>query len=155
MGTYPGENLHTTYREGIYVGYRAFDKNNVEPLFPFGHGLSYTTFEYKGLKVSPASVSLRLRNTGSRAGAEVVQLYIHDPHSRADRPPKELKSFRRVTLEAGQEQTVQFTIDRQSLGYYDAARHDWVVEPGRFEALVGASSRDIRLRGAFNLEAAK
>jgi beta-glucosidase len=155
MRNYPGENLHVTYAEGIYVGYRAFDKNNVEPLFPFGHGLSYTAFEYKDLKASPTSVTLTLRNTGPRAGAEVVQLYIHDSHSHADRPPKELKGFRRVALDPGQQQTVNFTLDRQSLAYYDPARHDWITEPGRFEVLVGASSRDIRLRGTFDLEAGK
>jgi beta-glucosidase len=155
MRNYPGENLHVNYAEGIYVGYRAFDKNNLEPLFPFGHGLSYTTFEYKDLKLSPTSVALTVRNTGPRAGAEVVQLYIHDPHSHADRPPKELKGFRRVALEPGKQQTLNFTLDRQSLAYYDPARHDWVTEPGRFEVLVGASSRDIRLRGTFDLEAGK
>ena len=155
MHHYPGENLHVNYAEGIYVGYRGFDKDNIEPLFPFGHGLSYTTFEYKDLKVGPTSVSLSVRNTGSRGGAEVVQLYIHDPHSHVDRPPKELKGFRRVLLEPGKSQTVNFTLDRQSFAYYDSTKHDWVVEPGRFEVLVGASSRDIRLRGTVDLEGSK
>ena len=162
MRNYPGENLHVTYAEGIYVGYRGFDKNNIEPLFPFGHGLSYTTFEYTGLQLrrstddrSLSSVSFTLRNTGRRAGAEVAQLYIHDPHSHADRPPKELKGFRRVVLNPGQSQTVTFPLDRQALAYYDPARHDWVTEPGRFEVLVASSSRLIRLRGTFDLEAGK
>jgi beta-glucosidase len=158
-GHYPGENLHVTYGEGIYVGYRGFDKSKVEPLFPFGFGLSYTTFEYSGLEVSPTTVkkggtvnvSLRVRNSGGRAGAEVVQLYLKDVEASLDRPEKELKGFRRVRLQPGQTETVTFTLDSSALSYFDPRHDGWVAEPGAFEALVGASSRDIRLRGTFTL----
>ena len=156
---YPGENLHVEYAEGIYVGYRGFDKHNVEPLFPFGYGLSYTTFAYSGLEISPGkiaagnivSVSVKVRNTGARAGAEVVQLYVQPPASRVDRPLKELKGFGRVMLQPDETQTVAFTLDRSAMSYYDSARHDWVAQPGLFTVLVGASSRDIRATGQFEL----
>jgi beta-glucosidase len=158
-GHYPGENLHVEYAEGIYVGYRGFEKRNVEPLFPFGHGLSYTSFEYSDLKITPArvatgkqvEVSLRVRNTGTRTGAEVVQLYLRDVQSSVDRPVKELKGFRRVVLLPGQAQTVTFALGQDALSYYSPAKRDWVAEPGTFEVLVGASSRDIRLKGSFDL----
>src|ERR1700690_3705233 len=150
-GHYPGENGTVDYAEGIYVGYRHFDKHNVEPLFPFGHGLSYTTFAYSDLKVSPREVSLAVRNSGSREGAEVVQLYIGDSHSSVDRPVKELKGFRRVVLKPGETKTVTFGLDKSALSYYSTAKHEWVAEPGTFEVLVGASSRDIRLKGKFEL----
>jgi len=148
-GHYPGENLHVEYAEGIYVGYRGFDRHNVEPLFPFGYGLSYTTFEYSGLKIAFPSVSVSVRNSGTRAGAEVVQLYLQPPPSRVDRPVKELKGFSRVMLQPGETKTVSFTLDKAALSYYDAAAHDWVAQPGRFTVLVGASSRDIRATGEF------
>jgi len=157
-GHYPGENLQVEYAEGIYVGYRYFDKRNVEPLFPFGYGLSYTKFSYSDLKVSPSKktnesmeVSVRVRNTGSRAGAEVLQLYVHDGHSSVDRPIKELKGFHRVNLAPKETQTIRFTLDRSAFAYYSTAKKDWVVEPGQFEVLVGASSRDIRLKGPVNI----
>jgi beta-glucosidase len=158
-GHYPGENLHVDYAEGIYVGYRWFDKHDVEPLFPFGHGLSYTTFDYGQLKISPGriavgkavGVSVSVRNSGTRAGAEVAQLYLQQPPSRVDRPVKELKGFRRVMLQPGETQTVSFTLDKAAMSFYDSAVHDWVAEPGRFTVLVGASSRDIRAKGEFEL----
>ncbi len=150
-GHYPGENGVVEYAEGIYVGYRHFDKHNIEPLFPFGHGLSYTTFSYSDLKVSPHEVSLAVRNTGAREGAEVVQLYVKDTHSSVDRPVKELKGFRRVVLKPGETKTVTFGLDKGALSYYSTDKKDWVVEPGTFEVLVGASSRDIRLSGKFEL----
>jgi beta-glucosidase len=148
-GHYPGENLHVDYAEGIYVGYRGFDKHNVEPLFAFGHGLSYTTFDYSELKIAFPTVSVSVRNSGTRAGAEVVQLYLQPPPSPVDRPLKELKGFGRVTLQPGESKTVSFTLDNAAMSYYDAAAHDWVAEPGRFTVLVGASSRDIRAKGEF------
>jgi len=157
-GHYPGENLQVEYAEGIYVGYRYFDKRHVEPLFPFGYGLSYTKFAYGDLRVSsskkasqPVEVSLNVRNAGSRAGAEVVELYVHDGHSSVDRPMKELKEFRRVNLSPNETQTVRFALDPSAFAYYSTVRKDWVVEPGQFEILVGASSRDIRLKGAVNI----
>ncbi len=158
-GSYPGENLHVEYREGLFVGYRGFDKRKVEPLFPFGFGLSYTQFDYSGLKVSSprvksggsVQVSAQVRNSGSRAGAEVVQLYVHDVRSSLERPEKELKGFRRVNLQPGETQTVTFTLDKSAMAFFDPAREGWVAEGGAFEVLVGASSRDIRLKGAFEL----
>jgi beta-glucosidase len=158
-GHYPGENLRVAYDEGIYVGYRGFDHRNVAPLFPFGHGLSYTRFDYSGLKITPAKVAAgnqvqvtaRVRNSGSRAGAEVVELYVRDVKSSEDRPVKELKGFRRVTLNPGEAQDVSFTLDKSALSFYSAAKDDWVAEPGAFQVWIGASSRDIRLKGTFEL----
>ena len=158
-GHYPGDNLHVTYSEGIYVGYRGFDKRKIEPLFPFGFGLSYTTFEYSGLKVSTPSVkkggtlevSLQVKNSGARAADEVVQLYLRDVKSSLDRPEKELKGFRRVALRPGQTTTVSFTIDEAALSFFDPTKKSWIAEAGDFEVLIGASSRDIRLRGNFAL----
>jgi beta-glucosidase len=158
-GHYPGVNLHVTYAEGIYVGYRGFDKRGTEPLFPFGYGLSYTRFGYSDLKITPArpvagqpvKVTMRLGNSGSRAGAEVVQLYVHDVKSTVDRPVKELKGFRRVMLNPGETQDVSFELDKAALSFYSVAKDDWVAEPGAFEVWIGASSRDIRLKGTFEL----
>jgi beta-glucosidase len=159
-GHYPGENLQVEYAEGIYVGYRYFDKHKVEPLFPFGYGLSYTKFDYSDLKVSPdhvapgkpVEVSLRVHNGGSRSGAEVVELYVHDGHSSVDRPTQELKGFRRVDLAPGETKDIHFTLDRGAMAFYSTAKKDWVAEPGQFDVLVGSSSRDIKLKGSFNLQ---
>jgi beta-glucosidase len=153
-GRYPGENGKVGYDEGLYVGYRHFDKHNIEPQFPFGHGLSYTMFAYSDLKVSPgepAQVSFNLRNSGTREGAEVVQLYVRDVQSSVERPVKELKAFRRVVLKPGETQTVSFALDKSALAFYEVTGKDWVAEPGTFEVLVGASSRDIRLKATFEL----
>jgi len=152
FGHYPGENLHVNFAEGIYVGYRYFDTKKIDPLFPFGFGLSYTTFAYSGLTVSPvqgttpAEVSLKVKNTGSRAGAEVVQLYLHDGHSKIDRPEHELKGFRRVELKAGEERLVKFSLATSDFAYWSPEKKDWVAEPGTFEVQVGSSSRDIKLK---------
>ena len=159
-GHYPGENLQVDYAEGIYVGYRYFDKHKIEPLFPFGYGLSYTKFDYRDLKISPdhvspakpVEVSLRVHNGGSRSGAEIVELYVHDGHSSVDRPTEELKGFRRVDLAPGETKDVQFTLDRSAMVFYSTAKKDWVAEPGQFDVMVGSSSRDIKLKGSFNLE---
>jgi beta-glucosidase len=158
-GNYPGENLHVAYAEGIYVGYRGFDKRDVEPLFPFGHGLSYTKFDYSGLKISPGKVAagkqvevtIEVRNSGSRAGAEIVQLYVHDVKSSVDRPLKELKGFQRVLLNPGEARNVSFTLDKSAMSFFSTAKDDWVAEPGAFEVWIGASSHDIRLKGTFEL----
>ncbi len=158
-GHYPGENLQVEYAEGIYVGYRYFDKKKIEPLFPFGFGLSYTKFDYSDLKVSPGEtpsdkpveVSLEVRNSGSRSGAEVVELYVHDGHSSVDRPVQELKGFQRVNLRPGETKTVHFTLDRSAMAYYSPVKKAWVAEPGQFDVLVGSSSRDIRVKGSFTL----
>jgi len=157
-GHYPGENLQVDYAEGIYVGYRYFDKQKIEPLFPFGFGLSYTKFDYSDLKISPnqtsgapVEVSLSVRNSGSRSGAEVVELYVHDGHSSVDRPVQELKGFQRIALAAGESKDVHFKLDRTAIAFYSTAKKDWVTEPGQFDVLVGSSSRDIRVKGSFSL----
>jgi beta-glucosidase len=159
FGNYPGLNLTVDYAEGIYVGYRHSDKKNIEPLFPFGHGLSYTTFAYSDLKVSPAKaapgqpveVSLSVRNTGSVAGAEVVQIYLRDVQFSVDRPVKELKAFQRTMLKPGETQVVTLTLDQSAMSFYDETKKEWVAEPGLFEVQAGASSRDIRLKAEFEL----
>lgn len=159
-GNYPGKNLQVKYAEGIYVGYRYFDKHGIAPQFPFGYGLSYTNFGYSDLKIKPAAgsdqaqtfeVRLKVRNEGKRAGAEVVELYVHDGHSSVDRPVKELKGFRRVELAPGQSGDVTFTLDRGALSYYSTEKKAWVAEPGKFEVLVGVSAADIRVKGALEL----
>ena len=160
---YPGENLHVNYAEGIYIGYRYYDTKNVEPQFPFGYGLSYTMFEYSDLKVASiyplgvnmppnVAVSLKVKNAGPRAGAEVVELYIHDGHSRIDRPAHELKGFSRVELRPGESKSVEFTLDRSAFQYWDPQTKQWTLDPGTFEVQVGASSRDIRLKAPIQLD---
>jgi beta-glucosidase len=145
--------------EGIYVGYRYFDKHNIEPLFAFGYGLSYSTFVYSDLKIFPATprygqlvqLALKVKNIGPRAGAEVVEVYVHDVKSSIDRPVRELKAFQRVALKAGETREVTFELDRRAMSFYDPLVKSWEVEPGVFDVLVGASSRDIRLSGTFEL----
>ncbi len=159
---YPGENGHVRYGEGIFVGYRYYDKKEIEPLFPFGHGLSYTTFAYSNLKLSAATlteaqtltVSVDVTNTGAVAGKEVVQVYVRDLQSKVARPEKELKAFRKVSLNPGETQTVTFTLDREAFWYFDTAQNGWLVEPGVFEILVGSSSRDVRLKAAVEIQPA-
>lgn len=150
--TYPGKDGVTEYSEGIFVGYRHFDMKNMEVQFAFGHGLSYTTFSYENLKVDAKktggknriNVSFEVKNTGSREGAEVAQVYVHDMKSSVPRPPKELKAFKKANLKPGESQTVTVSLDDNALAFYDAAQHAWVVEPGTFEVMVGSSSRLIR-----------
>jgi beta-glucosidase len=152
---YPGENGKVYYGEGLFVGYRYYDKKQLAPRFPFGHGLSYTTFTYANLQLNGSqfgpgdeiAVSLDVTNTGQRAGQEVVQVYVRDEESRLVRPPQELKAFAKVALEPGETKSVTLTLTRQSLAYYDPAAGGWVTEPGDFTLLVGSSSRDIRLTG--------
>jgi beta-glucosidase len=147
------------YGEGIFVGYRYFDKVELDPLFAFGYGLSYTTFEYSGLKLprtgragQPMEVTLTVRNTGKVAGKEVVQLYVSDSDSSLPRPPKELKGFAKVDLKPGESKEVTFPLDQRSMAFYDPHKKQWLVEPGEFQVLVGSSSRDIRLKGKFTLK---
>jgi beta-glucosidase len=157
---YPGENGKVRYGEGIFVGYRYYDKKKVEPLFPFGHGLSYTTFKYDKLKLSAKTITPKdkltvkvdVTNTGKVAGREIVQLYVRDIQSTFARPEKELKAFAKVEVKPGRKKTVTFTLDREAFWYFDAAKNAWSTEPGEFEILVGASSRDIRLTGSVMLE---
>ncbi|MDD5338038.1 MAG: glycoside hydrolase family 3 C-terminal domain-containing protein, partial [Dehalococcoidales bacterium] len=153
---YPGENGKVVYSEGLFVGYRYYDAKNVEPLFPFGFGLSYTTFEYSSLKVSPpqkggVKVSVEVKNTGKAAGKEVVQVYVADVKASVPRPPKELKAFTKVALKPGEKKKVEFVLSEQAFAFYDVAIKDWVAEPGDFEILVGSSSRDIRVKGKVTL----
>ena len=151
--------LKETYTEGLYVGYRWFEKQRIAPLFPFGHGLSYTTFAYGTPKLSRSTmtpdgtvtVSVDVTNTGDVAGAEVVQFYVADPDASVDRPVKELKGFGKVFLEPGETKTVSAVLDRKALSFFDAEKHAWVAEPGRFDVLVGASSADIRGQVSFEL----
>ncbi|HPF98531.1 MAG TPA: glycoside hydrolase family 3 C-terminal domain-containing protein [Kiritimatiellia bacterium] len=150
---YPGSDGVEDYAEGLLVGYRYYDTKNVEPQFPFGHGLSYTEFKYDHLKVDSVGrvVTFDVKNTGRRAGKEVAQLYIGDPKCSVERPVKELKAFRKIELLPGQQQTVRFQLDERALSFYDVATHRWVAEPGDFDVSIGSSSRDIRLKGTLTL----
>ena len=150
----------THYSEGVYVGYRWYSTKEIPVQFPFGHGLSYTTFEYSNAKAAKPSmkangtlmVSVDVANTGDIDGAEVVQLYIADPESSIDRPAKELKGFEKVWLKAGEKKTVTFEIDAEDLSYFDADKHAWVAEPGEFQALIGRSSEDLKAAVSFQLK---
>jgi beta-glucosidase len=154
---YPGENGEVHYGENIFVGYRYYDEKNVEPLFPFGHGLSYTTFAYDNVRLNGKSfgpndeivVSVDVSNTGDKVGQEIVQLYVKDIESRLRRPVKELKAFSKVGLNPGETKTVELVLNRQALAFYDPQEAEWVTEAGKFEVLVGASSRDIRGKATF------
>jgi beta-glucosidase len=145
------------YSEGIYVGYRGYEKNHIPPLFPFGYGLSYTTFSYSDLSVQPAffngstpvTAAFTVTNTGNRAGAEVAQLYVGQNNPPIDRPIKELKGFQKVYLEPGQSQRVTLTLDQRAVSYWNTANQRWTALPGSYNVLVGASSQDIRLTGNF------
>ncbi len=146
---FPGDGDKVEYREGIFVGYRYYDTKKVETLFPFGYGLSYTTFEYSNLTISASgikdtdtvSVTVNVRNTGSLAGKEVVQLYVKDVASSISRPEKELKGFEKVELQSGEEKAVSFTLDKRAFAYYNVELADWHVESGEFEVLVGGILR--------------
>lgn len=151
--SFPGEMDDVQYREGIFVGYRYYDHKQIEPLFPFGHGLSYTTFEYSDIKLSSnainaddeLTVSVKVTNTGKVEGKEVVQLYVTDKESSLIRPVKELKGFEKVSLKPGESKNVMFKLDKRAFAFYSEAAHDWLVEEGDFIISVGSSSRDIRL----------
>ena len=149
------------YGESVYLGYRWYDRRRIEPRFPFGHGLSYTTFQLGTLEADRTEISasaaaagnetlvelrVTVTNTGSRAGTDVLQCYVHDDEATVARPEQELRAFAKVALGAGQSATVTFGLDRRAFAYWDPERHDWYVEPGEFEIRIGASSRDIRVR---------
>ena len=157
-GNYPGSGGKVYYKEGIFVGYRHYDKNNIEPQFPFGHGLSYSEFEYSNLVVNPkqtgdgeVSVRVDIKNISDCEGKEVIQLYLSDKQSSLERPPRELKAFKKVSLKPGEKKTVKLKLDKSSLSFYDDVKKKWVAEPGDFEVLIGSSSRDIRLKDSFML----
>ncbi|MDR0541683.1 MAG: glycoside hydrolase family 3 C-terminal domain-containing protein [Dysgonamonadaceae bacterium] len=160
LGDFPGTNHEETYREGLFVGYRWNDKHKVKPLFAFGHGLSYTQFIYGKATISTKfltsggqlTVTVPVRNAGSRAGKETVQLYIGDEKSYLVRPVKELKAFQKIALAPGEEQSVSFTVSEEDLKFFDDAKHEWVAEPGKFTVYIGASSADIRSTVDFELK---
>lgn len=151
---FPGEGDEVVYREGIFVGYRYYDTKRIAPLFPFGYGLSYTTFEYSDLQLDKRqmndhetlSVTVNVKNTGDRPGQEIVQLYVRDVASSVVRPAKELKGFAKASLEPGEQQTVSFTLDKRAFAYYHVGLADWVVETGEFHILIGKSSAEIVLQ---------
>lgn len=150
---FPGTFLTVEYREGIFIGYRYYDKTEKDVLFPFGYGLSYTSFEYSDIKLDKTemgdndllNVSFKIKNTGSVAGAETAQLYVAPPESKIFKAPKELKGFKKVYLEPGEEKTIEITLSKRSFAFYNTLISDWYVESGSYGILVGASSRDIRL----------
>ena len=146
-----GKSKKVAYTEGVFVGYRGYDKSGMKPLFPFGYGLSYTTFAYKNLTVSPstagAEVHFEVTNTGSRAGAEVAEVYVGDRHSSVPRPKKELKGFAKISLAPGETRQVTVKLDRRAFAYYDVKGPDWKVEPGDFDVYVAQSAAQIELTG--------
>ena len=154
---YPGSR-EVHYGEGIFVGYRYYDRKSLEPLIPFGFGLSYTTFEYGPISLPEQAqigaeipVAITVKNTGKWAGKEVVQLYIRDLESALARPVKELKGFAKLRLQPGETKTVDFRLNQRAFAYYDPYGQTWVTEPGVFEILIGSSSRDIRAQARINL----
>lgn len=158
--SYIGEGDMVEYREGIFVGYRYYDKKKMDVLFPFGYGLSYTTFAYSNLRVDKESmkdtdtmtVSVDVTNTGKMAGKEVVQLYVADKESTVIRPVKELRDFAKVELVPGETKTVSFTLGKRAFAYYSVKLHDWHVETGEFDIMIGQSSRDIVLTKTVTVE---
>lgn len=160
LSYFPQKNdKHVAYTEGIFVGYRGYDKGSRKLRFPFGFGLSYTTFGYSDLRIAPTAssdsqlidVTFRIQNTGSRAGAEIAQIYVGNPQDNIPRPVKELKGFAKVNLQPGESKIVAVKLDRRAFSYYDVQKHSWVAPSGDYAILVGASSADIRLRGKFVL----
>ncbi len=159
LNAYPGTNGTVSYAEGLLVGYRWFDTMRIEPLFPFGYGLSYTKFKYSGLKLRPGknpkgpgvTIEFEVANIGEREGAEVAQIYVEEIDPRVSRPLKELKGFAKVSLKPGQRQRVSVRLDQGAFAFYDPERKGWVAEKGEFKILVGSSSQDISLRGNYRL----
>ena len=147
------------YGEDLMVGYRHYDTNKVEPRFAFGHGLSYSKFEYRDLRLGSSSIScgdsvrveVEVANVGQRRASDVVQVYVHDEESRLARPEQELRAFKKVELDPGASTVVSFDLDQRAMAYYDPEASDWAVDPGTFEIRVGASSRDIRARASLEV----
>ena len=159
--TFPGDGHTVHYDEELMVGYRHFDKHSIEPLFPFGHGLSYTDFEYSDLSVTNDCVTVEdslqlrcvIRNSGDVAGSEVIQLYIYDQQPGDDRPPQSLKGFRKLCLQPGESSAVTLEVPIADLNIFCPHNNDWRAKPGRYTARVGSSSRDIRLETGFTIVA--
>lgn len=157
---FPGDGETVEYREGIFVGYRHYDTRDVEPLFPFGFGLSYTNFEYSDIQVDKKEikdnerikVSVKVKNTGALAGKETVQLYVRDEESTIPRPEKELKGFEKIALQPDEEKIVTFDLDKRAFAYYNVKLKDWHVETGTFDILIGKSSREILQRITVRVE---
>lgn len=157
---YPGENGKVRYGEGLFVGYRYYDTKKLAPLFPFGHGLSYTQFEYSHLRVSKKTlnpnqtltVKVEVTNTGKVTGKEVAQVYVRDVKATFARPEKELKAFAKVELKPKQTKTLTFTLNREAFWYFDTRKNTWNTEAGEFEILIGGSSRDIKLKQTIVIE---
>jgi len=152
---YPGINNEASYSEGLLVGYRWYDANGFAPLFPFGHGLSYTSFKYSNFHIqgtvsSGWLISITLTNSGNRTGAEVAQLYIGYPPSTGE-PPQSLRGFKKVSLNPGQSRSIVFTLSKKDVSIWDVVSDDWKVVQGKFSVFVGASSRDIRAGGSFQV----
>ena len=158
---FPARNRHANYGEGIFIGYRHYDTKNLQPLFPFGFGLSYTTFSYTGIKASASSikdsddltVEVSVKNTGPVAGKEVIQLYLREQHPLVLRPEKELRAFQKVALSPGEEKTVTFRLSKRDFAYYDTAVRAWSVRSGDFDILAGGSSRDLPLKATVAVQA--
>ena len=157
LGSYPGTNGTVTYAEGLLVGYRWFDTKNIEPLFPFGFGLSYTTFKYSDLKLIPGTnltvtAQFEVENTGNLAGAEVAQLYVHQKKPGLPRPEKELKGFKKVVLKPGESRVVTIPLSAAAFAFYDDGKKSWVAEKDAFTIAVGGSSRDLPLKADFQTD---
>ena len=156
---YPGENGRIQYGEGLFVGYRYYDKKKLEPLFPFGHGLSYTRFGYQDL-TTPAvvkagdvvQVAFQVQNLGDRTGKEVVQLYVRDIETSLVRPEKELKAFAKILLAPGESRTVEFELSERAFAFYDDEKAAWIVEPGQFEIMIGSSAQNVHLKSILEIE---
>ena len=157
LGQYPGDSVNVYYNDDIYVGYRYYDTYKVDPLYPFGHGLSYTSFQYENLQVrntpDGATATFTIKNTGKVAGAEVAQVYVRPNKSVLPRPEKELKGFEKVYLKPGEQKTVTVTLNGDAFQYYNDIEQKWVKEPGTYDILVGSSSRLIRFTGKVTLDA--
>jgi beta-glucosidase len=154
---YPGVNGVAHYNEGIFVGYRWYDEHHQEPLFPFGFGLSYTTFRFSDLRLirngDTVKIELTVKNVGSRPGSDVVQVYVGDPAA-AEEPPSQLKGFAKVSLQPNERKHVTIAVPVKSLASWSERSHKWDLSPGAYEVKVGESSRDLRLHGQVSLEAA-
>lgn len=161
FGNYPGGPVTSEHKESVYIGYRYYDSANEDVVFPFGYGLSYTTFEYSDIKLSADSikdtdtltVSFKIKNTGSVAGAEIAQVYVADKESTIFRPAKELKGYKKVFLNAGEEKEVSVELSKRAFAFYNVKIGDWCVESGDFDIMVAASSRDVKLTATVNVEA--
>lgn len=160
---FPSRDGNANYGEGIFIGYRYYDKKKIEPIFPFGYGLSYTTFGYSDINTNTTSakdsdaitISVKVKNTGKIAGKEVVQLYVHEQETEIARPENELKHFEKVSLLPGEEKTVSFKLTSRDFAYYNAKSHDWVVKSGKFDVLVGSSSRNLPLKQTIDIQSTR